>query len=112
MLALSRVLLLGVPLLVIGLAVPLMLRVVPPNRFYGYRTGWSLASPENWYHANFLSGVALTAAGVLMLGIGVGLEVWASHWADTKRLLVGVLLHAAIIPLALVVVLLQIERTS
>ena len=47
-----------------------------------------------------------------MLGIGVGLEVWASHWTDTKRLLVGVLLHGTTISLALLVVVLQVEMPS
>jgi uncharacterized membrane protein len=112
MLVLSRVVSVGVPLLIIALAVPLMLRVVPPNRVYGYRTNWSLASPETWYQANFLSGVALTAAGVLMLGIGLGVEAWASHWTQTKRVLVATLAYGAIISLGLLAVVLQIEDSA
>ena len=39
--------------------VPLILRKVPPNRFYGFRTPATLSSPEVWYPVNAFSGWAL-----------------------------------------------------
>jgi SdpI/YhfL family protein len=62
---LLRIMFAGLPALMLGLGIPLALRLVPPNRFYGYRTGPTFASTEAWYQINFATGVALIAAGVL-----------------------------------------------
>ncbi len=58
-----RTLFVGLPALMLVLGVPLALKLVPPNRFYGYRTATSFASPEAWYQINFATGLALIAAG-------------------------------------------------
>ena len=44
------------------LCIPLVLRLVPPNRLYGFRTRKTLSSPEIWYRANVFSGYALMIA--------------------------------------------------
>jgi hypothetical protein len=49
----------GLPLLTILLGIPLALKVVPPNRFYGFRTATTFSSPEAWYQINFATGLAL-----------------------------------------------------
>jgi len=54
----------GLPALLLALGIPLALRLVPPNRFYGYRTATTFASPEAWYRINLATGLALIAAGV------------------------------------------------
>jgi uncharacterized membrane protein len=38
------------------LAIPLILEVVPKNRFYGIRTARTLADKEAWYRANRFGG--------------------------------------------------------
>jgi uncharacterized membrane protein len=74
---LLRTLFFGLPALILVLGIPLALKLVPPNGFYGYRTATSFASPEAWYQTNFATGLALIAAGVvsgirvLLLGQGV-----------------------------------------
>lgn len=39
-------------ILFIVIAIPLILKKVPPNAFYGFRVSKSLKSPENWYGIN------------------------------------------------------------
>jgi hypothetical protein len=40
-----------VPGLIIAVAIPLIIGKVPRNRFYGFRTRYSLSSDEVWYRA-------------------------------------------------------------
>ena len=52
-----------VPCGVIAVAsVPLMLKLVPPNSVYGFRTQQTLASPSVWFRANCFAGFALFIA--------------------------------------------------
>ncbi len=53
--------------LIAALAIPLVLRKVPPNHLYGFRTPRTLASHEVWYPANAFSGKALLVACALSL---------------------------------------------
>ena len=62
---LLRTLLFGLPALILVLGIPLALKLVPPNRFYGFRKAASFASPEAWYDINFATGLALMAAGIV-----------------------------------------------
>jgi uncharacterized membrane protein len=47
------------------LGIPMALGMVPPNRYYGYRTAKTLASPGLWYKANRIAGWCLAIAGIL-----------------------------------------------
>src|SRR5215467_15240319 len=60
-----RVLFIAFPALTFALGIPLILRLVPPNRFYGFRTATSYSSADAWYQINFATGLALVAAGVV-----------------------------------------------
>jgi uncharacterized membrane protein len=60
-----RVLFIAFPALTFALGIPLILRLVPPNRFYGFRTTTTYSSADAWYQINFATGVALVAAGVV-----------------------------------------------
>jgi uncharacterized membrane protein len=51
------------PGLALVLGLPTALGVIPQNRFYGYRTRKTMASPEVWYRANRVSGWAMVIAG-------------------------------------------------
>lgn len=54
-------------------SLPLILRVVPPNRFYGMRTRLTLSSAEVWYAANEFTGwcvFAAAATSALIFWIG------------------------------------------
>lgn len=81
------------PLLTAGLSVPLILRKVPPNPFYGLRTRRTFSSRRIWYAANRIAGIWLTIAGTVWLGAGllmpalVGSERDALPWAIAVGLL-------------------------
>lgn len=48
--------------IVAAASIPLMLKLVPPNRLYGFRTRQTLADRETWYRANRFAGCALFIA--------------------------------------------------
>jgi hypothetical protein len=54
----------GLGLLLVLLAIPLLLRRVPPNAWYGVRVAATFADPWVWYEANALSGRDLLIAGI------------------------------------------------
>ncbi len=59
-----------VPSAIIALLnLPLMLNLVPPNSFYGFRTRQTLANREVWFRANRFAGWALFIASVTSAGI-------------------------------------------
>lgn len=58
-------------LLLIGLAIPLIQRRVPPNGIYGLRVPATFADDEVWYEANERSGRELLALGVTLLVLAV-----------------------------------------
>ncbi len=47
------------------LSAPLVLRLVPPNRLYGFRTRKTLSRPDIWYPANGFAGYALMLAAAV-----------------------------------------------
>ncbi|HXH71204.1 MAG TPA: SdpI family protein [Mariprofundaceae bacterium] len=55
---------LGVSLLFIALALPLVRRKVPPNVIYGFRTRATLGDKTIWYEANAHMGRGLIAASL------------------------------------------------
>jgi len=63
-----------VGLLVVGLSVPMILRRVKPNPWYGFRTPKTLADEEVWYEANAYSGRLLLVVGTSWVVAAVGLR--------------------------------------
>ena len=57
------------PVLLIVLAVPLILGIVPRNRIYGVRTRGTLASDDVWYAANRIGGMVLLLAGLVWIAL-------------------------------------------
>ncbi|HZN08047.1 MAG TPA: SdpI family protein [Pyrinomonadaceae bacterium] len=58
---------LGLPILVILLSIPMVMGVVPPNRYYGLRVGKTYASPELWYAGNRIGGTYILVGGIIAL---------------------------------------------
>lgn len=58
-----------VPFLLIALSIPLILRKIPPKRWYGFRTPKTLSSGSVWYQANYVGGKYLLIAGIIELAI-------------------------------------------
>ena len=90
--------LLCVPLVMIGLSIPLILEKVPPNGWYGFRIPKTMSSPAIWYPANKLGGQYFIAAGIaqfvlLLWFLWSGSErVWFTDIAIAGPLLAATLL--------------------
>jgi len=56
-----------VGLVFIGISIPLIIRKVPPNPFYGCRTRKTLSDSKIWYEANHGSGIDFCIAGFIIL---------------------------------------------
>jgi uncharacterized membrane protein len=60
--------------LLVLLGLPLYFRRVPPNRFYGFRTGRTLADPAAWYAVNRVAGGWLVVTGAATAGVATAVE--------------------------------------
>lgn len=83
------------------LSLPLILRWVPPNLFYGFRTPRTLSNPDIWYPANAFSGQLLLAAAVVVAALTWLLPASLPAWLPIALLLGGlaVVLIASILHL-------------
>jgi hypothetical protein len=65
-------------------AIPMALGIVPPNRFYGFRTPKTRSSPEIWYPANRFAGWSLLLSG--LAAFCFNLIFWSAHrdWPDAE----------------------------
>ena len=57
-----------VGVLYIGLGLPLLRGLVPPNSWYGCRTTKILSDEKIWYTVNRVSGRDLIIAGIMLIG--------------------------------------------
>jgi hypothetical protein len=73
-------------------SLPLIKRKVPPNRFYGFRTRETLASPDVWYPVNAFSGWALLVASAISFVVVCLLsdEALANQWIGAAAFIVPV----------------------
>jgi hypothetical protein len=63
-----------------AISVPLIIRVVPPNGLYGFRTAATQSSPAIWYPANAFMGWALLVAAALSTTLLIVLPESARRW--------------------------------
>lgn len=61
----------GSGILIVLLAIPMILRRVPPNSLYGVRTKASFASDSDWYRINAIGGRYLAVAGIVIFLVGM-----------------------------------------
>ncbi|MDB4883257.1 MAG: hypothetical protein JWL95_2023 [Gemmatimonadetes bacterium] len=78
-------LLLASAVLIILLAIPLWIRRVPRNRFYGVRTPATMADETLWYDVNASCGRDLLVAGVLVLVGIAAVESVGAAWPPRLR---------------------------
>ncbi len=69
-------LLAGVSVLLVLVSIPLLLRRIPPNAFYGLRVPATYADEWVWYEANALAGRDMAALGVLLTVLALVLPVF------------------------------------
>src|SRR4051794_10968931 len=60
----SRSRLLASCVVIVAICIPLILKMVPPNWVYGFRTTVTLSRIDIWYSANAFMGSALVAGSV------------------------------------------------
>jgi uncharacterized membrane protein len=72
----STSLLIAASVAIAALGAPLALKLVPPNRLYGFRTSQALVNRELWFRVNRVAGWSMIAAGgmsaVIYLQFGDG----------------------------------------
>jgi hypothetical protein len=76
----TRVRLVASCVLFVMSSVPLILRLVPPNGLYGFRTGATTSAPAIWYPANAFLGWSLSIAAVVSATLLVMLPMTAKRW--------------------------------
>ena len=64
--------------LIAAVAIPLALKVVPPNRFFGVRTARTLADRELWFRVNRFAGCVFLLAAALTACIHASAPALAS----------------------------------
>lgn len=78
------VILFVLPILFVGLSIPLIVGKVPPNNTYGFRTAKTLSTPEIWYPANRAAGWFMVAAGVLATCLNLALWWIFPEWPPDR----------------------------
>jgi uncharacterized membrane protein len=74
-----------------AVSVPLILRRVPPNGVYGFRTNLTWSSTDIWYSANAFMGWALLVAAIISGGALTILPATAKRWLLLATFLVPLL---------------------
>ena len=69
-------LLAGLSVMLVLVSIPLLLRRIPPNAFYGLRVPATYADEWVWYEANALAGRDMVALGVLLTVLALVLPVF------------------------------------
>ncbi len=67
----------GIGLTMTAIAIPLVLRMVPMNRYYGIRLPKAFKSDRNWYDINAYGGKVLLVYGVALTIFGIAARDWA-----------------------------------
>lgn len=68
---------LGTGALFVGLSVPLLLRRVPPNLWYGIRTRETVTNSDIWYEANAYGGWRMLWVGIAIIIAAVAIYLIA-----------------------------------
>jgi uncharacterized membrane protein len=85
-------LLLLTAVLLILFALPLWMRMVPPNRLYGVRTRATRGDEERWYSVNAASGFDLLVSGVVPLAGILIIDRVGATWPPEFRALASAVL--------------------
>jgi len=91
--------------LICALAIPLILGLIPRNRWYGIRTSQTMSDETVWYRSNRYSGCALLLSGLIYFLIASIFPTSNPH--DPSLLLFGIHLLAFALPLAASVLLVR-----
>lgn len=73
------------PVLAAVFGIPMALGMVPPNRYYGYRTRKTMASADVWYRANRIAGRCLAIAGLAAVCHNAYFQHEHANWPSTTQ---------------------------
>ena len=82
----------GVAILVICLAIPLLQEKIKRNNWYGFRTPRTLSSDEIWYPVNKESAKYMIGAGILIMLSGIALFFLKDTIAPNILVIISVVL--------------------
>ena len=105
-----RALFIVTPVLMFALGIPLALNLVPPNRFYGFRTRTTFSSLEAWYQINFATGLAMLGAAIVGGLLVLLLSYGVIELKPEPRYILGILLTGVITLLFLIPVVIYSNR--
>lgn len=94
----------------LALGIPLAFNLVPPNRFYGFRTPTTFSSLEAWYQINFATDLATMAAGAVSGLLCLLLSYGVVALKPEPRYIMGILLTGVITLLFLIPVVIYSNR--
>jgi hypothetical protein len=96
------------PAIIIILCLPMLLGLIGPNSYYGFRTAKTMSSSNIWYAANRSAAINMIIASGLSLAVG---------WVITQRgvqpgsnLLISVIATSVLEGIAVIVSLAQVSR--
>jgi uncharacterized membrane protein len=93
-----RILIIIVPVFLMIVAVPLILKKIPKNGFYGIRTPKTMSgSDEQWYRVNREGGIAIFIAGSISLLACVFVPLFVNDWQQVVRICSEILIASMLI---------------
>jgi uncharacterized membrane protein len=69
---------------------PMAWRMVPPNRFWGVRLPFTMASTHAWYETNALAGRTLVVASLVGALVDIPFVFWPASLDEDARTLIAV----------------------
>jgi hypothetical protein len=91
------------PGMAVVFGIPMALGLVPPNRFYGYRTRKTLSSVDVWYRANRVCGRCMAIAGFAALCHNALFQHEHADWPSSTQQLFMTLSTGLLLLLGLVI---------
>ncbi len=97
-------------ILIIVFSLPLCLKLIPRNRFWGVRTKKTLASDDNWYPINQRGGYMLILAALMYLLVGRAYPVGTDSPFDGYRWWLHVITFAGSLAIVLIKIALEVKK--
>ncbi|MFA5058143.1 MAG: SdpI family protein [Opitutaceae bacterium] len=96
---------LAIAAVVIALAIPLILKKVRRNCWYGVRIPEAFKSEERWYEINRFGGGLLLVWGLIVAGTGVaGLTLEKKQWPDYAQAATWIIMGGLVLLLAAIMI--------
>jgi uncharacterized membrane protein len=88
--------------LFIGLSVPMVLKKVPPNNWYGFRTPKTLSDTKIWYESNRIAGQGMLVVGVLVIVAALALYFLAGGLSDATKVIILIVVTLVSVAVAVI----------